>query len=115
MKILMSALVTTATLLFAQSCSTSPNSQEPIKAVSAGEQNHMHSTQSGNHQGHLVIVRQETSLTSADYIHAHAVKNQTPGQVKFMTSFPEPGLYKLWGQFNRNGEIITADFWVKAT
>ncbi|BDA73963.1 hypothetical protein CAL7716_081290 [Calothrix sp. PCC 7716] len=23
--------------------------------------------------------------------------------------------YKLWGQFNRNGEIITADFWVKAT
>lgn len=292
MKILMSALITTATLLFAQSCSTLPNSKEPIKAVSAGEQSHMHSTQSGNHEGHfmhnsnqtqtpatqakltlpetitvntpiplviditdatgkpidqfdvsheelmhlivvsdnlqffnhlhpryegngrftveaklplpgnytlfsdykptgkstqvstlkaqvsgesssspnvnfkrsqifnntkvdlqlpsetvkageevavtfnlvgadnqpvtnlqpymgelghLVIVRQGTSLTSADYIHAHAVKNQIPGQVKFMTSFPEPGLYKLWGQFNRNGEIITADFWVKAT
>jgi hypothetical protein len=64
--------------------------------------------------GHLVIVRQETSLTSADYIHAHAVKDTTPGRVQFMTSFPQPGLYKLWGQFNRNGEIVTADFWVKA-
>jgi hypothetical protein len=63
--------------------------------------------------GHLVIVRQQNSLTSADYIHAHAIKAQNPGQVNFATNFPEPGLYKLWGQFDRNGEIITADFWVK--
>jgi hypothetical protein len=65
-------------------------------------------------RGHLVIVRQGASLTSVDYIHAHAVKDTTPGKVKFLTNFPEPGLYKLWGQFNRNGEIVTADFWVKA-
>lgn len=65
-------------------------------------------------RGHLVILRQSPSLTSADYIHAHAVKNTTPGRVQFMTSLPQVGLYKLWGQFNRNGEIVTADFWVKA-
>ncbi|MBW4625581.1 MAG: hypothetical protein KME49_08780 [Brasilonema octagenarum HA4186-MV1] len=65
-------------------------------------------------RGHLVILRQSTSLTSADYIHAHAVKDTTPGRVQFVTSFPKPGLYKLWGQFNRNGKIVTADFWVKA-
>ncbi|MGH2414076.1 MAG: hypothetical protein ACRDEA_10370 [Microcystaceae cyanobacterium] len=65
-------------------------------------------------RGHLVILRQSTSLNSADYIHAHAVKDTTPGRVQFMTSFPKAGLYKLWGQFNRNGEIVTVDFWVKA-
>ena len=64
--------------------------------------------------GHLVILCQSASLTSANYIHAHAVKDTTPGRVQFLTSFPQPGLYKLWGQFKRNGEIVTADFWVKA-
>ena len=63
-------------------------------------------------KGHLVIVKQSSPLTVADYIHAHAIKNTPAGQVQFMTSFPQPGKYKLWGQFNRNGQIITADFWV---
>ncbi len=64
--------------------------------------------------GHLVIVKQSSSLTRSDYIHAHAHQMQgaPAGQVHFMTQFPKPGKYKLWGQFNRNGEIITADFWV---
>ncbi|MBD2568777.1 MULTISPECIES: hypothetical protein [Nostocaceae] len=63
-------------------------------------------------KGHLVILRQSSSLTAADYIHAHALNNTPTGQVHFMTSFPQAGKYKLWGQFNRNGKIITADFWI---
>ncbi|HEY9800755.1 MAG TPA: hypothetical protein V6D25_10375 [Leptolyngbyaceae cyanobacterium] len=63
-------------------------------------------------KGHLVILRQSRSLTAADYIHAHALNNTLTGQVHFMTSFPQPGKYKLWGQFNRNGKIVTADFWI---
>ncbi len=63
-------------------------------------------------RGHLVILKQSSTLTRADYIHAHALKDTTTGQVSFMTSFPQPGKYKLWGQFNRNGKIITTDFWV---
>lgn len=63
-------------------------------------------------RGHLVIIKQSSNLTAADYIHAHALKDTTSGQVHFMTSFPQPGTYKLWGQFNRNGKIVTADFWV---
>lgn len=64
-------------------------------------------------KGHLVILRQST-LTAEDYIHAHALKNTPAGQVHFMASFPQPGKYKLWGQFNRNGKIVTADFWINA-
>ena len=63
-------------------------------------------------KGHLVIVRQSPELTRDNYIHAHAVPNTPASQVHFATRFPQPGRYKLWGQFNRNGEIITADFWV---
>ena len=65
-------------------------------------------------RGHLVIVKQTSPLTEAAYIHAHAhaMKNMPPGEVHFMTSFPQPGKYKLWGQFNRNGRIVTADFWI---
>jgi hypothetical protein len=63
-------------------------------------------------EGHLVILKQSTPLTRADYIHAHAMKGAPDGKVEFMTTFPKPGKYKLWGQFNRNGKIVVADFWV---
>lgn len=64
-------------------------------------------------QGHLVILRQASSLTTSDYVHAHAMRGTPIGKVAFITKFPQPGRYKLWGQFNRNGKIIVADFWVK--
>lgn len=64
-------------------------------------------------KGHLVILRQSSELTRENYIHAHAVHNTPANQVHFATRFPQPGRYKLWGQFNRDGEIITADFWVE--
>uniref|UniRef100_B8HZN0 YtkA-like domain-containing protein n=1 Tax=Cyanothece sp. (strain PCC 7425 / ATCC 29141) TaxID=395961 RepID=B8HZN0_CYAP4 len=64
-------------------------------------------------KGHLVILRQSKNLSRKDYIHAHAVQNTPANQVHFVTSFPQPGKYKLWGQFNRNGNIITADYWVE--
>jgi hypothetical protein len=63
-------------------------------------------------RGHLVIMQQSSPLTRADYIHAHAAKHGTGGEVHFMTTFPKAGKYKMWGQFNRNGKIVTADFWV---
>jgi hypothetical protein len=63
-------------------------------------------------RGHLVIIKRTSPLTRADYIHAHALKDTPAGEVHFITSFPKPGDYKLWGQFNRNGKIVTANFWV---
>lgn len=66
-------------------------------------------------RGHLVIMKNSTPLTRADYIHAHAVQHGTGGEVHFMTTFPKAGKYKMWGQFNRNGKIVTADFWVNVS
>jgi antitoxin component YwqK of YwqJK toxin-antitoxin module len=63
-------------------------------------------------RGHLVIIKSSSPLTVADYIHAHALKKSPDGQIEFLTRFPQPGTYKLWIQFNRNGKINTADFWV---
>jgi hypothetical protein len=63
-------------------------------------------------KGHLVIIRKGAIISDADYIHAHAIKDESPNEVKFVTVFPEAGEYKLWGQFNRGGELLVADFWM---
>jgi plastocyanin len=63
-------------------------------------------------RGHMVIVRQAKTITRANYIHAHAMPDTGDGKIQFMTSFPQLGKYKLWGQFSRNGKIVVADFWV---
>ena len=62
--------------------------------------------------GHLVIVQAAETLTRDHYIHAHALPDAPTGQVRFATQFPEPGRYRLWGQFQRDGQVITAGFWV---
>jgi hypothetical protein len=64
-------------------------------------------------RGHLVIVQKGDRLTETSYLHTHAMRNSPAGKVQFHTRFSQPGLYKMWGQFNRNGQILTADFWVQ--
>ncbi len=86
--------------------------------------------------GHLVILHQLPQLTAQSYIHAHALPlwgtngsssttadehsthaqlasatSSAPGRVDFLVTFPKAGRYKLWGQFSRGGQIMTADFW----
>jgi hypothetical protein len=80
--------------------------------------------------GHLVIIKYDPKLTSASYLHAHPqemtdmahmnhkmeamsdMKMETAqnGTVIFESAFPTSGLYKMWGQFQREGKIITVDF-----
>lgn len=63
-------------------------------------------------KGHLVVIRKSTALTASNYIHAHAMKEGGASEIKFMTRFPDAGIYKLWCQFNREGKILIADFWI---
>ncbi len=59
--------------------------------------------------GHSIILREE----NLDFIHAHPLedvnKPQT-GKVNFMVNFPEPGIYKVFTQFQKNGTVFTTDF-----
>lgn len=66
--------------------------------------------------GHLVIVKQSAqqppTLSHDSYIHAHPSSAGAAGKVSFTTRLPEPGKYKLWGEFDRGGQKIVADFWI---
>ena len=88
---------------------------------------------------HFVIVSQD----GAEFLHAHPVQrieaaaahahrahesqgamahthggemtNTSVPEVSAHTSFPRPGLYKIWAQFQRGGRIITVPFVVRVT
>jgi hypothetical protein len=63
--------------------------------------------------GHCVIVSEDGQT----YLHSHPEQlfNPTPDThggpaVMFHTIFPHPGLYKIWGQFQRNGKVLVSSF-----
>ena len=61
--------------------------------------------------GHVVIL----SADAERYLHVHPVDEQASGpEARFVTTFPEPGVYKLWAQFQRDGRVITVPFVVEA-
>ncbi|MBI1346260.1 hypothetical protein GC163_08210 [bacterium] len=54
--------------------------------------------------GHLVVIGAGTG----EYIHAHAETESAPdGQVRFAAHIAQPGIYKAWGQFQRQGQVFT--------
>lgn len=57
--------------------------------------------------GHVVILSEDTE----DYLHVHPVEENTRGpEARFVTRFPDQGAYKIWGQFQRAGEVFTVPF-----
>lgn len=75
--------------------------------------------------GHVVII----SSDGKEFLHAHPTESGAEGgeheghgepstggagtEVVFHTNFPAPGFYKVWGQFQKGGRIITAPFVLK--
>ena len=48
------------------------------------------------------------------YLHIHpSTRAETAGVVAFAATFPSPGLYRLFLQFQTNGTVHTAGFGVK--
>ncbi|MCR8656451.1 hypothetical protein [Paenibacillus endoradicis] len=57
--------------------------------------------------GHVVIL----SADAEQYIHVHPLDEKSTGPIaEFATSFPTSGTYKLWGQFQQDGEVFTVPF-----
>jgi len=61
--------------------------------------------------GHCVVIRQDAQT----FLHVHPTREVDPSwrggpDVAFETTFPTPGLYKVWGQFLRAGLVVTAAF-----
>ncbi|HMV87040.1 MAG TPA: YHYH protein [Blastocatellia bacterium] len=55
----------------------------------------------------------ETAAASASALpHTHTVQaaGPSPAEIRFLASFPQPGLYKLWAQFQRNGQVLIQSF-----
>lgn len=57
--------------------------------------------------GHVVII----SADAEQYLHVHPTDEKAKGpDAEFMTKFPKSGIYKIWGQFQRNGETFIVPF-----
>jgi hypothetical protein len=50
----------------------------------------------------------------ATQVHTHIVTGPPPPEIHITTSFPEPGLYKLWAQFQLSGKVLTVPFVLRA-
>lgn len=62
--------------------------------------------------GHLVII----SADGRDYVHAHPLseaRTAPDGAVEFAAHFPKAGIYRMWGQFQRNGTVFIVPFVVE--
>lgn len=57
--------------------------------------------------GHVVILSEDAE----QYLHVHPMDEKAIGpKAEFMTSFPNPGTYKIWGQFQHQGRVFTVPF-----
>ncbi|MBL8206718.1 MAG: YHYH protein [Blastocatellia bacterium] len=77
---------------------------------------------------HFVLIDE----TKRSFIHAHPIEESTaknvkvhahlhnaqslgdpPSEIRVLTNFSKPGLYKLWAQFQRGNEVITQPFTIR--
>ncbi|WP_256759722.1 hypothetical protein [Cohnella sp. WQ 127256] len=60
--------------------------------------------------GHVVILTSDAEK----YLHVHPMEEKASGpDAQFMTTFPKSGIYKIWGQFKHNDQVITVPFVIK--
>lgn len=57
--------------------------------------------------GHVVVLSED----GENYLHVHALEDQGSGpEAMFETEFPKSGVYKIWGQFQKNGQVFTVSY-----
>lgn len=57
--------------------------------------------------GHVVILSEDGER----YVHVHAEEGQGTGpDATFETEFPKSGIYKIWGQFQKDNQVFTVSY-----
>ena len=57
--------------------------------------------------GHVVILSEDGER----YVHVHADEGQDTGpEACFETEFPQSGIYKIWGQFQKDNQVFTVSY-----
>lgn len=62
--------------------------------------------------GHLILIHED----GGTFVHSHPAEDEAStakakaGSVSFLARFPKPGTYKAWGQFQRQGKVVTLPF-----
>jgi hypothetical protein len=57
--------------------------------------------------GHVVVFSEDGER----YLHVHALEDQGSGpDALFETNFPKSGVYKIWGQFQKDGKVFTVPY-----
>lgn len=57
--------------------------------------------------GHVVIISEDAE----QYLHVHPLDEKSSGpEAQFMTTFPKAGTYKIWGQFQHQGNVFTVPY-----
>lgn len=56
--------------------------------------------------GHSVVLKAET----LDFIHTHAESKDTGPNIVFATTFPAPGIFKTFTQFQHQGKVLTTEY-----
>ncbi|RKP49857.1 hypothetical protein D7Z26_18675 [Cohnella endophytica] len=57
--------------------------------------------------GHVVVLSEDGNR----YIHVHADDDQGSGpEASFETEFPKSGIYKIWGQFQKDNKVFTVSY-----
>jgi hypothetical protein len=66
---------------------------------------------------HPLEAENAASAPALTQSHIHGAGAQPPGpppaEIRALTSLPKPGLYKLWAQFQRAGQVITQPFTIR--
>jgi hypothetical protein len=50
------------------------------------------------------------AVQAIEHVHTAASLGPPPAEIRVRTSFPRPGLYKLWAQLQRSGQVLTQPF-----
>ncbi|WP_028401570.1 hypothetical protein [Ectobacillus panaciterrae] len=62
--------------------------------------------------GHVVILNQDATK----YLHVHPMDEKAKGpDAMFHTTFPSPGMYKIWGEFQQNNKVFIVPFVVEVS